>query len=297
MELFKNNEVKFDSLTHSYFTRENKRLIGVTTLMSKHGLSPDYSNIPEAVLRKAADRGTAVHKLIEAYDDGVPVEETPELAAYRKLGLRIVSSEYLVSDNELVASSIDKVVYVDEDTVDLADIKTTSVLHKDAVAWQLSIYKRLFLLQNPGVRVRDLFAIHVRNGKAQKEIVSEVPPKEVERLLVCERNGERYVAATPDNPLKAETGLLVANLLEIGELKAAIKALEDACAQATEKVVDYMQRNNLKTLAEPGGTFTLKDSYSRDTVDSKALKEKEPEIYARYLKTSIVKPSLSFKAS
>ena len=297
MELFKNNEVKFDSLTHSYFTSENKRLIGVTTLMSKHGLSPDYSQIPEAVLKKAADRGTAVHQLIEAYDNGETVEETPELTAYRKLGLQIISSEYLVSDNELVASSIDKVVYVDDNTVDLADIKTTSVLHKEAVAWQLSIYKYLFLLQNPNIKVRELYAIWVRNGKALKEPVHEVEPSEVERLLKCEKEGWIYVAETVSHPLPIEARQLVANLLEIGELKAAIKALEDACSQATEKVMDYMMKNNLKTLTEPEGVFTLKDSYTRDTVDSKALKEKEPEIYARFLKTSVVKPSLSFKAS
>ena len=297
MDLSINNEVKFDALTHSYFTSENKRLIGVTSLMSKHGLSPDYSNVPEAVLKKAADRGTAVHRLFEAYDNGEAVEETPELTAYRKLGLHVLSSEYLVSDNQTVASSIDKVVYVDENTVDLADIKTTSVLHKEAVAWQLSIYKHLFLLQNPGITVRNLFAIWVKNGKATQETVQEVDPSEVERLLKCEKEGWIYVSENVYHPLPVEARNLVANLMKLAEMKAAVKALEDACGEATEKVMEYMQKSGLKTLTEPEGTFTLKDSYTRESLDSKALKEKEPDIYKRYIKTSTVKPSLTFKAS
>lgn len=297
MDLFINTEVKFDTLTHSYFTTDNRRLIGVTTLMSKHGLSPNYSSVPEAVLKKAADRGTAVHRLFEAYDNGEAVEETPELTAYRKLGLHILSSEYLVSDNQTVASSIDKVVFVDEGTVDLADIKTTSVLHKEAVAWQLSIYKYLFLLQNPNIKVRELYAIWVRNGKAQKEPVREVEPSEVERLLKCEKEGWIYVSETVYHPLPVEARNLVSNLQRLSEMKAAVKALEDACSQESEKVMEYMQKSGIKTLTEPEGTFTLKDSYTRETIDSKALKEKEPDIYKRFIKTSTVKPSLSFKAS
>lgn len=296
MVLYNNIGVKFDALTHTYFNVDNKRLIGVTSLMAKHHLSPDYSNVPEAVLKKAAERGTAVHKLFEAYDNGETVEETPELAAYRKLGLHIVASEYLVSDNEFVASSIDKVVFVDEETVDLADIKTTSVLHKEAVAWQLSIYKYLFLLQNPHLKVRNLFAIWVRNGKAQIEnIVNEIPAEEVQRLFKCEREGWIYVAQY--QPLPVEARSLVANLVKLSEMKAAVKALEDACSQQSEKVMEYMQKSGLKTLTEPEGTFTLKDSYTRETIDSKALKEREPEVYRKYIKTSTVKPSLSFKAS
>ena len=296
MELYNNTTVKFDALTHSYFTNGNKRLIGVTSLMAKHELSPNYSNVLSAVLKKAAERGTAVHKLIEAYDNGETVEETPELTAYRKLGLKIVASEYLVSDNEFVASSIDKVVFVDENTVDLADIKTTSVLHKEAVNWQLSIYKYLFLLQNPHIKVRNLFAIWVRNGKAQIENVGvEIPVKEIQRLFKCEREGVLYVEG--EHVLPVEARALVANLVKINELKATIKALEDACSQETDKVMEYMQKRGLKTLTEPEGTFTLKDSYTREAVDTKALKEKEPDIYKRFIKTSTVKPSLSFKVS
>ena len=296
MRLHENTEVKFDSLTHSYFTSGNKRLMGVTTLMAKHHLSPDYGSVPEAVLRKAAERGTAIHRLLEGYDNGEAVEITPEVAAYRKLGLDIVASEYLVSDNMFVASSIDKVVYVDEDTVDLADVKTTSVLHKEAVAWQLSIYKYLFTLQNPTLTVRNLFAIWIRNGKAQIENVGmEIPVGEVQRLLRCEWEGRLYEAEPVPAPV--ETASLAANLIKISEMKAAIKALEDACAAESDKLMEYMGRNGLKTLVDSRGTFTLKDSYTRETIDTKALKDREPEVYKRYMKTSAVKPSLSFKAS
>ena len=66
-ELTINSHVYFDDITHSYLTNDGEFLIGVTSLMRKHGLSPDYSSIPEDVLQKAAERGSKVHKDIELY--------------------------------------------------------------------------------------------------------------------------------------------------------------------------------------------------------------------------------------
>ena len=45
-----NQEVYFDSITHTYLMGD-KILQGVTTLMRKHGLSTDYSGIPDHILK------------------------------------------------------------------------------------------------------------------------------------------------------------------------------------------------------------------------------------------------------
>ena len=94
MRLKKINTVIFDELTHSYICGD-KLLIGVTTLMKKHGLSPDYGDIPAEVLAKAAARGTAIHNLLEDYDNGKAVQEDEagNLKAYKELGLKIHCSE------------------------------------------------------------------------------------------------------------------------------------------------------------------------------------------------------------
>lgn len=295
MELTKNTRVRFDELTHRYLLFEEdggmRLLKGVTTLMREHGLSPDYSGIAPEVLRRAAERGTAVHHLLEDYDGGKPVTDTPELKAYRRLKLNVIASEYLVSDNEMIASSIDKVIYVDESTVDLGDVKTTSELHTEAVAWQLSIYKTLFEAQNPGIRVRSLYGIHVRDGRAKIVEVAPVPPERVAELLRCERDGVRLSPQdTPD-----ETDSLISYSLRIDELKNTIKELECVRAAYCEKVAAYMEANHIPELEANGCTIKLKAAYDTERVDSKRLKEEDPDLYAKYAKTSRVKASLIIK--
>ena len=106
MELRNNTRVFFDPLSHTYLMGD-KILTGVTTLMRKHGLSPDYSGIPKATLDKAAEEGTAIHKEIEDYDNGLSVLRTPLIEDYIALcqqnGLKFLANEYLVSDDESVA--------------------------------------------------------------------------------------------------------------------------------------------------------------------------------------------------
>ena len=303
MELTKNTRVRFDELTHRYLLFEEdggmRLLKGVTTLMRKHGLSPDYSGIDPEVLRRAAERGTAVHHLLEDYDGGKPVIDTPELKAYGRLKLNVIASEYLVSDNEMIASSIDKVIYVDESTVDLGDVKTTSELHTDAVAWQLSIYKNLFEAQNPGIKVRSLYGIHVRDGRARLVEVSPIPPERVSELLRCEREGTRLTQdETPDVSgilSSEETDSLISDSLRIDELKNTIKELECVRAAYCEKVAAYMEANRIPELEANGCTIKLKAAYDTERVDSKRLKEEDPDLYAKYAKTSRVKASLIIK--
>ena len=123
MELQDNKRVFFDPVSHTYLMGD-KVLIGVTSLMAKHGLSPDYSGIPEATLKKAAAEGTAIHQEIEDYDNGVSVLRTPLIEEYidicRENGLIFARNEYLISDDELVASSIDG-VYGPENDISLVD--------------------------------------------------------------------------------------------------------------------------------------------------------------------------------
>lgn len=52
--------VVFNEEQHTYWLGD-KRLISVTRLLKKHGLSTDYSAVNPDVLEKAAKKGTAVH--------------------------------------------------------------------------------------------------------------------------------------------------------------------------------------------------------------------------------------------
>ena len=143
-------------------------LQGVTTILKNVIFYNKYSDIDPAVLRHAADRGTAIHEAVQAYLDGLPQPGcAPEfegvvaaaLESFRmfqqttKVGTwQHVASEYMVSNEEDVASKVDLIEA--EQTFDesfdliLVDIKTTSELDEEYLSWQLSTYKVLFEARN-----------------------------------------------------------------------------------------------------------------------------------------------------
>lgn len=297
MRLRKNKEVAFNEWLHVYTASDGHTLIGVTELMKRHGLSPDYGGISKDVLEKAAARGTAIHQLLQDYDDGKAVIEDENLKAYKALGLKVHCSEYLVSDNEIVATFIDKVL----DDCSLADVKSTSTVHRRPLEWQLSIGAYLFELQNPGKKVPHLYCIHVRDGKAKLIEVNRIPYEAVQRLLECERCGVVY----SDNPVAADAALaleeqavvLAEQLDQIARLKLAIKETEQASAELQQRLYDYMTENNLDEMACELGTFVRKAPYTKKALDSTRLKKEKPELYEQYLKESEIKGSITFKTN
>lgn len=66
------DEMIFDPSNHTYWLG-TKKLPGVTSILKVLG---GYEGIPERILRKAADRGTAVHKITELDDAGTLDYET-----------------------------------------------------------------------------------------------------------------------------------------------------------------------------------------------------------------------------
>ena len=305
MELRNNDKVFFEPLSHTYLLGE-KELIGVTTLMKKHGLSPDYSNIPEATLMKAAEEGTAIHKEIEDYDNGLSVLRTPLVDEYvnicRENGLTFVENEYLVSDDELVASFIDG-VYEVENGVALIDYKSTTKVHTRPLQWQLGIYKVFFERQNPGLKVVKCFCLHIdRKTRKIKGLIpiEPVTEREVDNLLFSEKDGRVFLDLY-ENPsaeiilTDAELTTYMAQQNEVARLKEQIKGIEETLKGLDKRVLDYMLEHDLVTLNGGGGEFVLKRAYERTTIDTERMKRTNPGLYEMYKKTTTVPASLSFK--
>jgi len=308
MELRNNDFVFFDPVSHTYITNDGELLIGVTGLMKKHGLGADYSGIPEKVLNKAAEEGTAIHKEIEDYDNGLSVLKTPLIEEYiaicKEYGLNFVSSEYLVSDDEMVASSIDSVYEAKQGAI-LVDFKSTSKLHKRALEWQLGIYKVFFERQNPEIPVAACYCLQI-DKKTRKIkgmfLIEPVSEAEVNDLLDAERNGRIYI----DQHEEPSAGLVltdeelaayVNHQHEIADLKAKVKAIEETLKDLDKRVMDYMVEHNLEKLEGEGGVFTIKKAYTRTTIDTERFKRLQPGLFNQYSKTATVAASLTFKPS
>lgn len=71
-------ELLFEEASHTY-TLDGKRLPSVTQVLEP--LS-GYAGIPAHILQNAAERGTAVHKICELYNNGILGEFDPALAGY-----------------------------------------------------------------------------------------------------------------------------------------------------------------------------------------------------------------------
>lgn len=310
MELQSNNQVWFEPLSHTYIGPDGNVLTGLTSLMSRHSLSPDYSHIPEKVLMAAAEKGSQIHKLLQEYDEGNALLNEPLIEEYRNAirdaGLTHIASEYLVSDNEVVATFIDKVYDTGiPGVVDLADVKTTLKVHKRALAWQLGANVVLFERQNPGIKVRNVFCIHIDKDERKLKGLVPITPvsaEEVDALLLAEKEGRIYIDLHEEPSAElvltdAELTAYVTQQNEIARLKEQIKGIEEALKSLDNRVKDYMIANGLEKLEGGGGVFTLKKAYERTTIDAAKLKKIQPGAYDMCKKTTKVSASLSFKSN
>ena len=285
-------------------------LIGLTGLMQKHSIGADYSGIPERVLAAAAEKGSQIHKLLQEYDEGNALLNEPLIEEYRNAirdaGLTHIASEYLVSDNEVVATFIDKVYDTGiPSVVDLADVKTTLKVHKRALAWQLGANVVLFERQNPGIKVRNVFCIHIDKDERKLKGLVPITPvsaEEVDALLLAEKEGRIYIDEYEEPSAElvltdAELTAYVTQQNEIARLKEQIKGIEEALKSLDNRVKDYMIANGLEKLEGGGGVFTLKKAYERTTIDAAKLKKIQPGAYDMCKKTTKVSASLSFKSN
>ena len=308
-----NSPVVFNEEHHTY-TLNGHALSGVTPIIA--WLFPDtYQGIPQRVLSQAAAYGTEVHKACEVYDslDILPEEDYLKEVVYQYASVtktlpEVACSEYLVSDEYRIASCIDKVFVNDA----LADIKTTSKVHGLLVQLQLSIYAWLYEKQNPEHKVPALYLIWLpkpQYGVPAVKQLERIPASICEYIVeVWAADGDRLSA------MAALTGCGVAleydnTPRKVGEIPENVQALVDELI-VVKKQLDYfserekeikndllvtMSNLNEDKWADDLIQITKKAAYLRESIDTKALKADNPEIYAKYKKETKVSESLTYK--
>ena len=131
-----------------------------------------YAGIDKETLQRAADKGTAVHEAIEAYCKDGTESDLPEVRNFRFLKK---TYKFSVLENEvpvilskdgkpILAGRLDLVIEMEKDTgkqIGLADIKRTSTLDKEYLAYQLNLY-RIAYQQTYGTEIQFLRGIHLR---------------------------------------------------------------------------------------------------------------------------------------
>jgi len=292
MKLVINEQVQFNPIDHIY-TIGDKKLVGVTAILKSMLFADKYKNIPKYILENAANRGNTIHSQIEMYVNEGLVSNSIEFQNYLKLmseyGLNPTVSEYLVSDNQNFASFIDLV----DEWGNLYDIKTTYSLDRDYLMWQLNIYAYLFEIQN-GQPANKLFGIWLNKDKAELIELPRIDASKIEDLLTCYLDDKQFNSYLE---VVDKDRILAIEQIErsIIALKENLAALESKQKALHSGLLELMRENGITTFETDNLRITVKDSYTRNSVDSSKLKDKYPEIYAECLKTSNVKESLLVK--
>ena len=170
METFsiKGGTLEYFDETHTYLY-DGLMLPSVSQILGMK-YKNEYASVPPAVLNNAAQRGTAVHKAIEnynnsGYDDGSEAVRNFKFLQ-KQYGFEVLDSELPLvlfkDDMPIACGRLDMTMLMDGET-GIADIKTVSALNKEKIAYQLNLY-RIGFMQSYGVDAKFLKIIHLRDG-------------------------------------------------------------------------------------------------------------------------------------
>lgn len=138
------------------------------TQMMKIRFGKKYENVNRNVLMKATNSGIAVHEAIEKYCRFGETSDIVELHNFqflqKKFKFEVLDNEcpviLFVNDEPMFAGRLDMVIKVDNQ-IGLADIKSTSQLDKEYLAYQLNLY-RIAYRQSYGEEAEVLKGIHLK---------------------------------------------------------------------------------------------------------------------------------------
>lgn len=139
------------------------------TTMLKTQFGGKYEGINKAILERASRLGTQVHEAIENYEKVGQESDLKELRNWKFLkkayGFKCLNNEVPVvlfdSGEPIACGRLDLVLEIDG-KIGLGDIKRTSSLDKNYLAYQLNLY-RLAYQQCYGQEIEFLRGVHLRD--------------------------------------------------------------------------------------------------------------------------------------
>lgn len=297
----KQSNVIFLEDKHEYWLGDLK-LIGITGRLGKSIFFKDkFKGIPKHILENKAKYGSWVHKQFELHDTNQPYEDCWEVQEYEKMlkkyKIKPIQNEFLISDDAIYATMIDMI----DEKLDFYDHKTSFTLDPEYLSWQLSINKYLFFKQT-GLEAGNLFAVHVKNNEVKRVSIKEKTFEECYDMLYTDKYMPKddEMPSVDDMPaidvLDTDSVVLLTNLedaiISLNEKLEAYKAERD---RFLELARTNMELYNIEKWETDKLVVTMTKAYSKQTVDSKKLKEDMPDVYAKYSKETQVKSSVKIK--
>lgn len=178
----KGRTLEYDDDSHTYLV-DGIIVSSVTQLLNRK-FGHKYDEVSNSVLAAAASRGTMIHKAIEDFCHGIS-SDLEEVSDFKFLmnyyGFWVPKNELpIILDfaGKTYAGRLDLILAINDELA-VADIKTTSVLDKEYLGYQLNLY-RLGAMQSYGYEISKLYGIHLRSGKRK---LVPIPIKEESWLV------------------------------------------------------------------------------------------------------------------
>lgn len=152
--------------THTYLV--DGVIVPSITQILKIKFGKKYEGIDKDILKRAADKGTAVHEAIERYCKTGEETDLKEVRNFKFLQKRykfkVLENEIPIilfkNDEPIAAGRLDLTLEMDA-KVGGGDIKRTSILDKEYLAYQLNLY-RIGYRQCYGIEWEFLKGLHLR---------------------------------------------------------------------------------------------------------------------------------------
>lgn len=164
----KGKELEYIDESHTYIY--DGVILPSITQMMKIKFGNKYKNVDQTVLNKASEKGTAVHKAIEEYEQQGKGSEYVELRNYMFLkkayNFECIDNEVsvvLFQDDEPIACGRLDLVLAENGELGLGDIKRTATLDKNYLAYQLNLY-RIAYQQCYNAEITFLRGLHLRDN-------------------------------------------------------------------------------------------------------------------------------------
>lgn len=163
----KDHVLEFVDETHTYLV--DGVLVPSVSKILKYKFGNKYDGVDERVLERAAIRGTAVHEAIEKLCKTGEIEDLKEVKNFmflqKQYNFEVLDNEVpliiFLDDVPVAAGRLDLDLKINDEE-GLGDIKRTSVLDKEYLAYQLNLY-RLGFQQCYDTEIKFLKGIHLRD--------------------------------------------------------------------------------------------------------------------------------------
>lgn len=160
--------VEFIEETHTYLV--DGVIVPSITQILKHKFRKKYDCVDKEVLQRASNLGTATHKAIEEFCKLGIVSELLELKNFmflqKHFGFKVVDNEVVIilfyNDVPVACGRLD-LLLMDNGDLCIGDIKRTSSLDKEYLAYQLNLY-RIGFQQCYGTEIKGLKGLHLKDN-------------------------------------------------------------------------------------------------------------------------------------